>query len=660
MIPRTFIIRPFGEKRGFDFERVETDLIGPALDAFGIEDRTTLDILRSGNIRVDMFHRLLTADLVIADLSIHNANVFYELGIRHALRRQHTILIRCPADPIPFDLFTDRYLQYDCADPAAVLETLKKSIRQTLESGVVDSPVFNLLPNLKEPDAEAFITVPRGFAEAVSRVYDSKDDVETKIADLALFGSDIRTLPWETGGLRLIGRKQFKLDKGAAARVTWERIREDHEDDVEANLTLSTIYQRLGEISASEQTVERVMNAKNTTLRDRSEALALRARNAKSRWLAQWRDIADLTDRARIAVASAALMQSHTSYFDGYMLDLHYYPGINALATAVIISELAKREEGAWQNAFDEDDDATTALVPMKQCLSELPAAIRMSVESVRRASAPKRDIWGEITLADLTYLTGTSPDRVKAQYGRLVKDQHISRFEIRAMRAQIEIFASLDLLPDRTPAALEALPIQDEEKPQPHILVFTGHRVDAPGRKEARFPQEKVEVAKAEIERALDHEMAEHGAFLIGIAGAASGGDILFHEACIARAIPSIVYLALPAESFARESVNDSGDDWTMRFYALLKTRPPRVLQETQEIPTWLATKREKLTVWQRNNLWILHRGLVHGGANMTLLALWNGKAGDGPGGTEDMVSQARSSGARVVLIGKDTIFLW
>src|SRR5215208_7089889 len=106
---RAFIIRPFGKKKDLkdneiDFDEVSRVLIAPALDAVGAEGRETLDIIESGNIRVDMFRRLLTADLVVADLSIHNANVFYELGIRHALREHGTFMLRCGADRFPFDL----------------------------------------------------------------------------------------------------------------------------------------------------------------------------------------------------------------------------------------------------------------------------------------------------------------------------------------------------------------------------------------------------------------------------------------------------------------------------------------------------------------------------------------------------------------------------
>src|SRR6185503_14862259 len=129
---RAFIIRPFGKKKDLkgneiDFDQIATDLIDPALTAINAEGRETLDIVESGNIRVDMFRRLLTADLVVADLSIHNANVFYELGIRHALRDHGTLMLRSDADAFPFDLQTDRYFTYDKNDPKASRKDLIES-----------------------------------------------------------------------------------------------------------------------------------------------------------------------------------------------------------------------------------------------------------------------------------------------------------------------------------------------------------------------------------------------------------------------------------------------------------------------------------------------------------------------------------------------------
>src|SRR5690349_24885283 len=133
-----FIVRPFGTKSGIDFERVETELIRPAIEQAGLTGGTTGQFIQQGNIRADMFEQLLTADLVIADMSIHNANVFYELGIRHALRDKRTFLIKsrdskpqasqAAESDVPFDLKTDRYLSYDSRNPGGAVDILAAAL----------------------------------------------------------------------------------------------------------------------------------------------------------------------------------------------------------------------------------------------------------------------------------------------------------------------------------------------------------------------------------------------------------------------------------------------------------------------------------------------------------------------------------------------------
>src|ERR1043166_5265755 len=167
---RAFIVRPFDVKNGIDFDNVEAVLIRPALDKLGITGGTTGEIIGQGSIKGDMFQLLLTADLVIADLSIHNANVFYELGVRHSLRNLHTFMLRCKTeDKWPFDLQTDRYFVYNKDAPADSLNGLVAALRETLNSGKTNSPVFEWLPNLKEQDASRFLVVPSGFREEVER-----------------------------------------------------------------------------------------------------------------------------------------------------------------------------------------------------------------------------------------------------------------------------------------------------------------------------------------------------------------------------------------------------------------------------------------------------------------------------------------------------------
>jgi hypothetical protein len=113
-----FVIRPFGLKKDsagteIDLEKIHQELIAPALQDAGLGRGTTGEIIEPGNIREDMFGLIIEADLVICDITIHNANVFYELGIRHALRKKRSVLIKGGPvkDSTQFDILTDRYLK---------------------------------------------------------------------------------------------------------------------------------------------------------------------------------------------------------------------------------------------------------------------------------------------------------------------------------------------------------------------------------------------------------------------------------------------------------------------------------------------------------------------------------------------------------------------
>ena len=207
-----FIVRPFGKKRvaitegqsvEVDFDAIDQALIQPALQSNNLTGETTGVIAEAGNIRVDMFQMLITYDLVIADISIDNANVFYELGIRHGLRPKGTILMRftTPGKDVPFDLKTDRYIPYDRKDPSAAAALLTQSIKETLlsirENGRPDSPVFGLLPALLPPDPATLVVVPRSFQEAVEQ---AEAQTSNGATTLALLGDEARRRWWGREG----------------------------------------------------------------------------------------------------------------------------------------------------------------------------------------------------------------------------------------------------------------------------------------------------------------------------------------------------------------------------------------------------------------------------------------------------------------------------
>jgi hypothetical protein len=118
-LPHAFVVMPFGRKKGpdgrwIDFNSIYYQLIKPALEEAGFEPFRADEESVSGDIITDMFQELLLADLVLADLSIDNANVFYELGIRHALRKRGLVHIQCGRAYMPYDIFNVRTIPYQC------------------------------------------------------------------------------------------------------------------------------------------------------------------------------------------------------------------------------------------------------------------------------------------------------------------------------------------------------------------------------------------------------------------------------------------------------------------------------------------------------------------------------------------------------------------
>ena len=174
-------------------------------------------------------------------------------------------------------------------------------------------------------------------------------------------------------------------------------------------------------------------------------------------------------------------------------------------------------------------------------------------------------------------------------------------------------------------------------------VLVFSGHRIDAPDRDSPRFPAEAADEASKLIRAAVNQEKERaNAAAVIGFAGGASGGDIIFHEQCEAVSISTTVMLALPPPQFAARSVNDAGPEWTARFDRICDTHPVRVLAN--------ATDADPDDLWQRTNVWILDTASGIQADAHTLIAYWDGRGGDGPGGTEEMVLAAHSRGFEVV----------
>jgi hypothetical protein len=674
---RAFIVRPFGLKEGIDFDRVERELIQPALRRLqdlgvDVEGGTTGEISRAGNIREDMFRLLVVADLVIADVSIHNANAFYELGIRHALRPRHTFMMRSETQhQYPFDLQTDRYFLYDAANPAgasgSTIEELAKALRSTLASTHPSSPIFQLLPDLRAHERSRLVRLPPDFVEDVDR---ARRDAQP--GDLRLYAYEISSFVWDQEGLRQVGDAQFKLRAYAGARETFETLRKAVPEDLRANQRLGTIYQRLASaepsdrradlLTRSDQAIRRALAAATEAANraEVAEALSLLASNAKSRWIDEFRAATPET-RCSVALRSIHFGEMIDLYLKAANADLNaHYPAINALSMLQTQVALARLLPDDWQQGYDNDGQAAASLAAREQLASRLASALTLVLEMDevmgKREGFP--DPWAVSSRADLILFTvANRPQRVAQAYKQAITG--VDRFTLEATKRNLGLFQELGLFEPNISAALkvvdDAIAATSPPRRVPErVILFTGHMVDAADRSKDKMrfpPTAKAEAtARRLIDDALRAELQPGNGQALGIAGGACGSDILFHEACEALGVPTQLLLALPRDKFQVSSVQRGGPNWIDRYQSLCERTPPRVLQDDEALPNWLADKPE-YDIWQRNNLWMMFNALATGARRLTLIALYNpDRDPDGPGGTAHLVREARNWGFKGV----------
>src|SRR5438309_11289758 len=116
--PLCFVLMPFGTKAtqgggSIDFDKIYRDAIAPAIRDADLVPIRADEERTGGIIHKPMFERLLLCEYAIADLTTANANVFYELGVRHAVRPWSTALLFAQASgQLPFDVAPLRAIPY--------------------------------------------------------------------------------------------------------------------------------------------------------------------------------------------------------------------------------------------------------------------------------------------------------------------------------------------------------------------------------------------------------------------------------------------------------------------------------------------------------------------------------------------------------------------
>jgi class 3 adenylate cyclase/tetratricopeptide (TPR) repeat protein len=179
-----------------------------------------------------------------------------------------------------------------------------------------------------------------------------------------------------------------------------------------------------------------------------------------------------------------------------------------------------------------------------------------------------------------------------------------------------------------------------------PRVAVFAGHRIDEPGRELPRFPENRAESVKEGIRVHLLETRAR-----IGFSSAASGSDILFLEAM--QSLGGRTYIVLPCnqEQFIEESVGSS-DSWVARFQAVVKRAAEVIIVSPSRLSIGSVAYDFASDVLYGQALSASRQN----GTKLFHLAVWDGREGDGRGGTADIINLWRQRTDDITVVGPNS----
>ncbi|HET7477002.1 MAG TPA: TRAFs-binding domain-containing protein [Dermatophilaceae bacterium] len=224
-----FVVMPFGSgprapARKALLDDIYAHLISPAVQEAGLRPHRSDEEIGGGIFQKRIFEHLAVCEYAVADLSFANPNVFYELGIRHALRPWSTVLIYQDDVPLPLDVAPATALAYSAdvlTDPPA-LERFRARLGERLRaarSRDVDSPVFQLVAGLPIPE------IDHRRVDAMLDALDHDEHANRRISEAQQRGLDaLRSLRAELDEDRLPAESLVALLLAFRAVQGWQEM----------------------------------------------------------------------------------------------------------------------------------------------------------------------------------------------------------------------------------------------------------------------------------------------------------------------------------------------------------------------------------------------------------------------------------------------------
>jgi len=387
--PLCFVLMPFGKKpatgasgMAIDFDAVYRELIKPALDAAGLEPIRADDEQTGGVIQKPMFERLILCEYAVADLTNGNANVFYELGLRHAVKPATTVpIFAAGMGQLPFDVSLLRGLPYQLNEEgkpkAAEADRLALVARlQAARDFPTDSPVFQMVegfPDIQRLKTDVFRERVR-YSEALKGelALARKQNVEAVRAIEAKLGN----IADADSGVVLDLYLSYRAVKAWDDMIDLvKKMSPPLAATVMVQEQLGLALNRTGRRDEAERVLLGVINKRGPS----SESYGILGRVYKDQWEAAGTGL----------LAEGLLDRAIEAYLKGFEADWRdAYPGINAVTLMELKSPPDPRRE---------------KLIPV----------VTYAVE--RRIAASKPDYWDYATLLELAVLGKDKPAANKA-----------------------------------------------------------------------------------------------------------------------------------------------------------------------------------------------------------------------------------------------------
>lgn len=278
-----FVIIGFGTKtsyatqpaRKLDLDETFEVLIKPVFDELGIDCYRAIDKNTNGSIDKLMLEEIKNADIALVDISTLNANVMWELGVRHALRPNHTIMIceQKQMSAIPFDVNHYVIHSYSHSEEGIPYKEVKKFttyLKELVEKVLKqdpnksDSPVFDFLGNShlqKQDDGPSFNDLlTKAENEKKSKNLDNALSLFNQCLDIARSQTTLKdNVAFLICRIALCTYKTKKPDEKSALNKALEILAElnpNESSDVEVLGLSGAIHKRLYELTTKKEHLE--------------------------------------------------------------------------------------------------------------------------------------------------------------------------------------------------------------------------------------------------------------------------------------------------------------------------------------------------------------------------------------------------------------------